>query len=61
MLEKEKFESYFKENKKHQERETLEKISRRDFFDKLAKGMLVLGLGGIESVLSSGCAAKKLV
>lgn len=42
-----------------QEREFLEKISRREFLKKLAIGAAILGFGGIEAALSSGCAIRK--
>lgn len=51
-----------KEIERHQkeERESLEKMSRREFLEKMAMGATVLGLGGIETVLSSGCATRKI-
>lgn len=48
------------ENLEKEERESLEKISRREFLQKLATGAIVLGLGGFEFVLSSGCATRKI-
>ena len=42
--------------KKTPERE----MSRRAFMKKLAAGAAILGLGGIETILSTGCAVKRM-
>lgn len=43
-----------------EERKSLEKISRRELLKKLRMGAVVLGLGGIETVLSGGCAVRRM-
>lgn len=61
MLEKPKFiPNSEKIDNPEEERESLERMSRREFLKKLGMGAAVLGLGGIETVLSSGCAAHRI-
>jgi len=42
------------------ERKSFQEMSRREFLEGLSKVAMVLGLGGFEAVLSSGCAVKKM-
>lgn len=46
--------------KSKQERESLKRESRREFLKKLGLGAIILGLGGMEAVLSSGCSANRI-
>ncbi len=39
--------------------EKLEKLSRREFFKKLAAGAAILGFGSLETLIASGCMAGK--
>jgi len=61
MLEKHKFiPNSEKIDNPEEDRESLEKMSRREFLKKRGIGAAVVGLGGVEAVLSSGCAAHRM-
>ncbi len=61
MLEKSKFiPSQEATNNPEEERKSLEEMNRREFLRKLGMGLTVLGLGGVEAVLSSGCASSRI-